>query len=199
VKQVHPIKSLEVAKVLMNPVRIAILELLREPMTCAEIATRLEMSQQRIHNHIKELRNSNLVQIASTRQKRNLLEAVYQSSGKLFWLSPEITRSTHTNLKELQESLSLHNLLVMSEKLSTDAAYLLDNVGDEEIPSLGITADIFLESEDTREKFAKDYLKLMHQLLEKYQSPPESSNSSEKFTAMLICYPQLDPVTEEQK
>lgn len=191
-KEVHAIRDIEAARVLLNPIRVAMLELMREPRTSAELAEKLEMSPQRINNHLKELLDTKLIERVENRTKRNLIEGVYQASGRFYWLSPRITREQSVDLQKLQEAMSLHNLLVMSERLHEDAARLLersDSAKAGEVPSIGVTAEIRLRTPQEREQFTREFLTALHSVLEKYQGP---AGPEQKFTAMMICYPSVE-------
>lgn len=188
-KEVHRIHHLESARVLLNPIRVAMLELLREPGTSAELSEKLEMSQQRINNHLKELLSAGFIKRVENRTKRNLIEGVYQAVSKHYWLSPKLTREKGRELENLKEQMSLHNLLIMSERLQEDAATLLERTHAEEVPSIGVTAEITLRNSEEREQFTREFLQAIHSVLEKYQAP---SGPEQKFTAMIVCYPKKE-------
>ena len=183
------IDDLGSARVLLNPMRIEILDMLRERGTCAELAKQLTMSAQRANNHVKELLRVGLVEIVETRPKRNMTESVYQASAKTYWLSPRLTQGMGDDATILRDRMSLHNLISMSERLQHDAAALLNEVDESDVPSFGLTAEITLRSEADRQAFAKDYLKVMHLLIERYQG---RGNKKHNYTAMVICYPAVE-------
>jgi DNA-binding MarR family transcriptional regulator len=184
-KELHQIKDLRQAKALMNPWRIALLNLLREPKTCLEIAEALELSQQRVNNNIRELVKAGLVKKVASRQKRNLVEAVYQASSKTFWFSPQLALGK--TKRQARDVESLNNLLRLSEQLQDDASQLLGKTDAASVPSFGVTADVVLRSAAEREAFAKDLLKALHGVLEKYQG---RGAGAETFTTMIVSYPQ---------
>lgn len=183
------IDNLESARVLLNPMRIEILDILRDRGTCTEIAKELSTSAQRANNHVKELLRVGLVDIVETRPKRNMIESVYQASAKSYWLSPRLTQRMGDDATPLRDRMSLHNLISMSERLQHDAAALLNEVDESEVPSFGLTAEVTLRTEADRQAFAKDYLKVMHLLIEKYQGRGKKKHS---YTAMVICYPAVE-------
>ena len=185
-KELHHIRRLEQARVLLNPIRIDIMEQLRQPTVIAQLAAELEMSAQRVNNHVKELLGVNLIQVVSETTKRHLIEKTYQNVAKTYWLSPRLTRKLGQDKKKVEEQLSLHNLLKMSEELQEDAAALLDCVRKTELPTIGVSAEIRLRNAKERKQFAQDYLRLMHSLLEKYQGVGPGRT---KYKAMVVCYP----------
>ena len=128
--------------------------------------------------------------------KRHLIEKTYMAAAKTFWLSPQLTSLLEDDREKLQERLSLHNLLRMSEELQQDAADLLGKVEDSsQVPSIGVSVEIRLRSEQERKQFTREYLRLMHSLLERYQGPADPGQT---YKAMLVCYP-ADLHSEEPK
>src|SRR5687768_10122674 len=123
-REVFEIRDLPQAKALLHPVRIELLKLLGHERTCRELAERLELSQQLVNHHLKELLRLELIEISRSNQKANLLEAVYRRVGKAYWFSPQLVRGDVSS-EELRERLSLHNLLVMAETLQSDVVTLL--------------------------------------------------------------------------
>lgn len=189
-KELHRIEHLSEARTLLNPIRISVLKLLREPQTCTELARRLEMTPQRVNNHLKELLQEGLIERVGEKTKRNLVEGVYQAIAKSYWLSP---RLLHEGCLRLEERISLNNLLLMAERLQDDVTELLGQAGGESVPSVGVTAEIRLRGAEERERFLQDYMTLMRELLKKYQGPGPAES---RYTAMLLCYPVLPPMTD---
>lgn len=186
-RELVPIRELQTARVLLNPIRIELVRLLREPKTCGELASALDLTPQRINNHLKALRDAGLVAVHSQRQVRNLIEATYQAEGKAYWLSPRLLRDEPTG-RELADQLSLHNLLVTAETVAEDVAVLLDRTPDVEVPSLGLTVEIALRDEGERKAFAADVLKTLRPVVEKYSV----DGGGTRFKLQLICYPDPD-------
>lgn len=184
-RELHQIEDLDQARRALNPVRLRILSLLRKPMVAAEIADALDMTPQRINNHLRELREAGLVEVVAETRKGHLIERTFQASAKTFWLSPRIASPQGDSESDQR---SLHNLQVMAERLQDDTAALLDHIGAARVPSVGVTAEITLKDEAQRAEFSREYLKLMHTLLEKYQEPGEAA---QRYTAMLVCYPAV--------
>ncbi len=188
-KELHVIQRIDEARILLNPIRVAMLEMLQSPLTCLDIARKLKITQQRVNNNIREMQRAGLVRLVENRTKRNFIEGVYQTVSKAFWFSPQLLRSNEADLRKVREQLSLHNLLLMSERLQHDVGQLLDAQGRDEVPSIGVTADIVLRSEEERQAFTKDFLTALHSVLEKYQG---SSSPEQRYTAMIICYPEVE-------
>lgn len=189
-KELHRIEHLSEAKTLLNPIRISLLKLLREPQTCTDLARRLDMTPQRVNNHLKELLQEGLIEKVGEQTKRNLVEGIYQAIAKAYWLSPRLMEE---GCLQTEERISLNNLLMMAERLQDDVTSLLSQAGAEAIPSVGATAEIRLAGPQERERFLRDFMAMMQELLKKYQG---KGPGEERYTAMLLCYPVIPPATD---
>lgn len=186
-QQIAEIHDLEAARAVLNETRVELLEHLREPKTCAELAAALGHSPQRIHNHLKELLRVGLIRVVRRRRVKNLLEATYAAVAKVYWLSPRLVRA---NDRRVREEISLHALLEAAESIHEDVAKLLARPEDEEVPSLSFTVDLQLASAEHRSAFARDVLTALRPILERYQGPPTSEHA---YRFRLICHPNPSP------
>ena len=172
----------------MQPLRVKILGALVEPAVCADLAHSFDSTPQCINNHLKVLQSAHLIEVVAQKPKRHLIEKTYRAVAKSFWLSQGLTRVMGEDHQKIREQLSLHNLLKMSEQLQEDAAALLGTAHGVEVPSIGVCAEVQLRSEEERSRFTRDYLRLMHGLLERYQG---TGGREHRYKAMLVCYPDF--------
>lgn len=181
------IRELDQARALMHPLRVAVLQRLREPHTCAELASALSTTPQAMNHHVKALLEAGLVRVVREERVRNLVRAVYQAAGKVVWLSPSVARDPSLDEVAERDRLSLHSLLGMAESVQHDVAELLGSVGSAEVPSFGLRLEVHLPDEPTRKAFAEDVLAALEPVLDRYRGPKSAAGP---FTLTLVCYPQ---------
>jgi DNA-binding transcriptional ArsR family regulator len=85
-KAVYIVNDLKVAKVLVDPMRRAILDLLRQkPMTQAQLAQMLGLTSASLNYHIKKLRSKKLVVVAKREvEKHSIMQIFFSSIAYLF-------------------------------------------------------------------------------------------------------------------
>lgn len=77
-KNIHQLHNLEQVKAMAHPIRLRILELLRDkPMTTKQVATVLGEKPTKLYHHIDLLEETGLVQLVETRQNRNMIEKYF--------------------------------------------------------------------------------------------------------------------------
>src|SRR5918992_157581 len=85
-KAVYIVNDLKVAKILVDPIRRAILDLLRQrPMTQAQLAHELGLTGASLNYHIKKLRTKKLVVIARREvEEHSIMQIFFSSIAYLF-------------------------------------------------------------------------------------------------------------------
>ena len=147
---VHVVEDIEALQVLGHPLRVRILELLREPGSAATVAREL----------------------GETRQKVNYLETLYEAAGRSFLVSPRVAWSDPRRLDTLRQQHSLENLVMVGAQLQRDAISLLDRAAfdGEQIASAAVEADVHFADEKDRAAFLEEYLAAVQQLCDRYGS-----------------------------
>ena len=92
-KDMHRLTTLEQMKVLADPRRIRILELLCEERTTKQVAEILGEPPTRLYHHVSALERVGLVRLARTRQSRGALEKYYVAVAKTFSADPGLFTS----------------------------------------------------------------------------------------------------------
>ena len=85
-KAVYIVNDLKIAKVLVDPMRRAILDLLRQrPMTQAQLAQELGLTSASLNYHIKKLRSKKLVVVAKREvEEHSIMQIFFSSIAYLF-------------------------------------------------------------------------------------------------------------------
>jgi DNA-binding transcriptional ArsR family regulator len=90
----HRLTDLEQMKVLADPLRVRILELLCEQeRTTKQVAGILGQPPTRLYHHVAALERVGLIRLARTRQRRGALEKYYLAVAKAFSADPRLFSS----------------------------------------------------------------------------------------------------------
>lgn len=179
----------EALQVLGNPLRVQVLEALREPASAAAVARQIGQPRQKVNYHLKELESAGLVRQIRERRVGNFVESIFQAVARSFLVSPEVAWSDPRRLETLKRQHSLRTLVFLGERLQRDAAVLIDRAafGGEEIASASVTAAVSFASEAEREAFLDEYLKVTAELLNRY-----GKKEGEPYRVVLAAYPETD-------
>jgi DNA-binding transcriptional ArsR family regulator len=167
---VHVVEDIEALQVLGNPLRVRILELLREPGSAATVAREVGETRQKVNYHLKELERVGLVAPAGERRAGNFIETLYQAVGRSFLISPRVAWSDRRRVDALRQQHSLENLVMVGARLQQDAITLLDRAAfdGEQIASAAVEADVHFADEQDRAAFLEEYLAAVQELCDRY-------------------------------
>ena len=171
---------------LSHPLRVRILDALREPDSAAAVARRLGEARQKVNYHLKELERTGLVVRTGDRRSGNFVENLYRSSARTLVVLPRATWSDPRRLAAMADQLSIENLVTLGERLARDATVLLDRAAFDgaKIASAAVEADLTFASEAERAAFLDEYLAAIGALVKKY-----GSKSGEPYRVAVAVYP----------
>ena len=86
--QLSVIDRTEQAAVLMDPLRLRLLEKLREPHSAAGLSRRLRLPRQKLNYHLRELEKHRLVELVEERRRGNCIERVLRATARTYVISP---------------------------------------------------------------------------------------------------------------
>jgi len=173
---------------LAHPVRIQILDALRQPDSAAGLARAFGKSRQFVSYHLKELARVDLVRRAGERRKGNFLEQLYQARARRFVVSARFATDPDRLAAVFRDQVALAQLAELGERLQRDAAGLIELAACEgsEIPSATVEAEVGFRNEQARADFMGEYIDAVKQLLAKHGDP-----EGQRFRVAMTAYPEL--------
>ena len=189
--RVRSVTDPRAVQALAQPMRVQVLEALREPASAAGVARRLGEPRQKVNYHLKELVRVGLARHSGERRRGNFVEQLYQAVARRFVISNAITWDAERLQATLRDQVSLAHLADLGERLQQDAAGLLDRAAYEavEIPSATIEAEIRLGDAASRARFLEEYLAAIGPLLKKYGVADEAGTGGDVYRLAVAVYP----------
>jgi DNA-binding transcriptional ArsR family regulator len=183
---VFSVRDAETLQALAHPIRVQVLEALRDEASAAAVARRIGLPRQKVNYHLKELERAGLVQQVDERRVGNFVETIYRAVARTFLVSPEVAWADPRRMETLRSQHSLQTLVLLGERLQRDAAGLLDRAAfdGEEIASASVSAEVTFAHEEEREAFLSEYLEALAPLLARY-----GSKVGDAYRVMLAAYP----------
>lgn len=188
------IESVDQATALLKPRRIELLKRLGEPRACTELAAEFRESAQSIYYHVKALEQAGLVQKVGERRVRGTVEGRYQACARAYWLAPQLVGQIG-GPQAAQDQASLRTLLSLTEEVQADIGRLAQQVAaGQSIPSLSLSANVYLPDGDHRAAFLRDVQAAFERLARDYGRPADEAMTpttpGQDFRLALACYPQ---------
>jgi DNA-binding transcriptional ArsR family regulator len=177
----------DAVQALTHPVRLAVLEALREPDSAAGVARRIGQSRQAVNYHVKELERAGLVRSAGERRKGNFVEQLMEAVGGTFVVGARVAWSEERRAA-LRSQLALDQLVAVGERLQRDAGALLDRavLDGEEVPSASVVADVRFADQQARDAFLAEYVTLVRDLARRHGAGRKRGDA---FRVVAAVYP----------
>jgi len=192
-QDVFYIEGVEQAVELLKPIRIELLRQMAEPRTCPELAEQFQDSPQKIYYHVKALEKAGLVEKVEERRVRGVVEGYYQAKARSYWLAPKLVGQIGGE-QATQDQTSLRYLLTLAEEFHADIGHLGHrSEAGMIVPSLGLSAQIYLSDGERRGEFLDDVQAMFQTLARKYGIPADNQPDDLEggnFRLILACYPQ---------
>lgn len=124
------IRDLETVKVLTDPLRLEILELMRQPITVKAVARSLKMPPTKLYYHVGQMEAHGLVRVVATRVVSGIIEKQYQVTARHYSIDRKLLGVGKSDRDSLTQIL--HNVM---DSVSADIQKGLESgliqIGDE--------------------------------------------------------------------
>ena len=192
------IEQTDSAAALLSPVRMRILELLREPASAAAVARQLELPRQRVTYHVKALEQSGLLRNVGERRRGNFVEKLVQASARYYLIAPQALGDLGPTLDVVQDRFSSAYLVGMVAEAIRDVATLRERASEagKKLATFSLDAEVRFTSAEDQNAFAEELSTCLTRLVKKYDHKEAEGGRSFRF--FLAGYPALPrPTTAE--
>lgn len=183
------IKDFETLKVIADPVRNQILEVLqRNPQNVKEVADKLGLAPSKLYYHFNMLEKFQFIKVVETRQVSNLIEKYYQATATFLSVDPNLLSFSTDEGKENLQSLVEAAIDTTREDLirSLQARTFQLEQGAAEHPR-SITISRNLSNLDD-EKYAA-FHKRLDALIEEFTDDDSKDPKDQTFALTVALYP----------
>jgi DNA-binding transcriptional ArsR family regulator len=181
----------------LQPLRLEILRLTRDPTSASEMSQKLGLSRQRVNYHVRVLARSGFLKRAGRRRRRNMVEQRYVASARAFLLSPELLGAVGADWRKVEDAASAGYLLALSCQMGSDLVRVWRESGTtgKQVSTLSLKSQFRFESPEQRERFTKALEEAVVRVVTDHTSPnlkPDGSpGPGRPYRLVLGCYPYL--------
>jgi DNA-binding transcriptional ArsR family regulator len=193
VEQIATIGQPSQAASLLDPVRMRMLDLLKEPDSASGVARRMNLPRQKANYHLKELEKHGLVTFLEARKKGNCMERIVQATARHYLIDP----SVFGKFPKLQDRFSSDYLIASAGCAITEVAELSARARavQQKLATMTMTTEIRFRSAVERNTFAFEHLSLMARLVAKYHDT--KCAGGRRFKVLAAFYPALGDKNNE--
>ena len=181
------------AGALLNPLRLEILALARQPASASDLARRLNLPRQRVNYHVRALERAGFLRAAGRRRKRNMIEHRYVATARGFVLSPTLLGPVGADWRDIGDTGSADYLLALAEQVRRDVERAARDAGGERVPTVSLKSQFRFESAAQRAEFARAVRDAVVGVIARHSSPNRTEEGragrGRPHRLVLACYP----------
>lgn len=159
-RPVAVVDDVEVARLLLDPLRCRVLAALAAPGSASSVAAELGESRQRVNHHLRTLEAHGLVELVEERPRRGLTERIVVATSDAVLLAPELLGVNAPRVHDEDRSdsrLSTRYLLAVASRLVSEVGSLARRarVADKDLATLTLDTEIRFGSAAERAEFTR--------------------------------------------
>lgn len=178
------------AAALLDPLRLRLLALAREPASASEMARRLGLPRQRVNYHVRALARARYLKQAGHRRRRNMIETRYVATARSYVLSPELLGGLAADRGSVEDTLSASYLMALGSQMQSDVGKVARGAAaaGKRLATLSFSADLRFLSAQQRAAFSAALQQAVIDVIGKH-SASMSAGQGHPFRIVLGCYP----------
>jgi DNA-binding transcriptional ArsR family regulator len=190
------VESTDQAAILMDPVRLRILTLLRQPQSAAGVARALGLPRQRVGYHIRALQNAKFLQFVGERRSRNCVEHLLQATASFFIVSPHALGAAGVvggDSGAVRDRFSSSSLLAAASRTIAAVGALRERAAaaGRQLPTLTLEAGVRFASPEDQRAFADELMDSFATLVAKYHD--DQAPRGRRFRVVVSGHPAVPP------
>jgi DNA-binding transcriptional ArsR family regulator len=191
------------AAALLHPLRLRILDALREPDSAAGLARRLRLPRQKINYHVRELARAHFLERAGQRRRRNMIERRFRTTARGYILSPELLGRLGVPQAQAEDAFSAAYLLGLLSLGQSELGRASREAGAQakRLATLSMNSELRFESAEQRARFTTELQRAVVGVVARYASPYTRADgvagAGRPYRLILGCYP-VPPKLEDE-
>ena len=161
------------AAAVLHPLRLKILDALREPESAAGVARQLNLPRQRVNYHLRELARAGFLESAGQRRRGNMIERRYVATAKSYVFSPDLLGQLGAPAADVRDTMSAAHLLALVSRAHGDVVRALERAEDagKRVATFSMTCDLRFETAEQRAWFAEELQRAVLGVIDRVASP----------------------------
>ena len=187
---VRVIHEPERAGVLLNPLRIRILEeLLREPESASGLARSLKLPRQKVNYHLRELEKEGLVELVEERRKGNCVERVVRATARSYLVNPAALGAIAVDPSAVKDQFSSSYLIAVAARAIEDLALLRERAtkAGKRLPTFTLQSEVRFGSAADQNAFLEELSNAVARIIARYHD--EKAPGGRRFQVLVGSYP----------
>jgi len=188
-QSINLVKDSASASSLLNPIRIQMLQKLKEPNSASSLSRELHLSRQKINYHLRELEKHKLVELVQENKKGNCIERIMKTTARHYLINFDPLGNLISRQDQINDRFSSTYLIAVASEMIQETALLQEKAehAKKKLPTLTLQTEVRFSTPEKRSAFTEELTKLVAELTTKYND--DLSKEGRKFKLNLCSYP----------
>jgi DNA-binding transcriptional ArsR family regulator len=171
------------AAMLLDPLRLQLLEGLREPDSAAGLARRLRLPRQRVNYHLRELEKQRLVELVGRRRRGNCTARILRATARAYVISPAALGGIGADPASVKDRFSAAYLLAVTSRTLREVGELDERAhkAGRRLATLTLETEVRFASPDARAAFAEELTSAVARLTAQYHDAQAPGGRAFRF------------------
>ena len=179
------------AAALLNPLRLQILERLREPDSASGLSRLMKLPRQKLNYHLRELEKHGLVEQVEERKRGNCVERIVRATARYYLISPEALGNLATDPDQIQDRFSSTYLVAVAARAIRDLAILRTRAekAGKKLATFTLETEVKFASAAGLNAFSEELANSVARLVAKYHD--EKTRGGRLYKFIIGSYPAI--------
>ncbi|HEV7238026.1 MAG TPA: helix-turn-helix domain-containing protein [Thermoanaerobaculia bacterium] len=177
------VKESRHAATMLHPMRLRILDALREPGSASTVARRLGLARQKVNYHLRELEKAGFLEEVEQRRAGNCIERIVRAKATHYLIDPEMLGRLAADGGSVEDRVSSAYLIALAAGAIRDIAALQQRAvkAKKRVPTFALQTDVRFATAEARKQFTEDLANAVAKLVAKYHDDETPGGRATRF------------------
>ncbi|HEX8255242.1 MAG TPA: helix-turn-helix domain-containing protein [Thermoanaerobaculia bacterium] len=183
---------------MLHPMRLRILDALREPASASGVARQLGLPRQKVNYHLRELEKAGFLEEVEQRRAGNCIERIVRAKATHFLINPEMLGRLAADGMSVEDRFSSAYLIALAAGTIRDVAALQQRAesSKKRVATFALQTDVRFANAEARKEFTEALANAVAKLVAKYHDDETPGGRPFRFT--IGAYPAVARKDEEK-
>ena len=169
---------------MLHPMRLRILDALREPGSASTVARQLGLPRQKVNYHLRELEKAGFLEEIEQRRAGNCIERIVRAKATHYLINPEILGSLAADGGSVEDRFSSAYLIALAAETIRDLAALQQRAAKakKRVATFALQTDVRFATAEERRAFTEELANAVARLVAKYHDGETPGGRAFRFT-----------------
>lgn len=184
---------------MLHPMRLRILDALREPGSASGVARQLGLARQKVNYHLRELEKAGFLEEIEQRRVGNCVERIVRARATHYLINPELLGTLAADGTSVEDRFSSAYLIALAAGAIRDIAALQQRAvkAKRRVATFALQTDVRFATADDRRQFTEELANAVAKLVAKYHDAETAGGRATRF--IVGAYPTATEASKERK